>query len=218
MKKIAILFTILSLLVVNPISSVSESQDNKSSQLLGNLSKTYKSYKSIKADFSVNIKNKQTKTTVKQSGTLYQKGKKFRVNMSGQEIFCDGKTIWTYLEDANEVQISKFDPKTMEINPSEIFRIYEKGFMHKYGGQVSRGGKTLDIVELTPTDKNKGFFKVKLAIDKLANKIKEMSVYSKSGLITTYVINKFYPNVAVNESYFKFNPKDKPGVIEIDLR
>ena len=218
MKKAITLFTILSLMLVVPIDSVSETKDNKSTQLLNKLSKTYKTYKSIKASFTVNIKNKQSNTAVKQSGVLYQKGKKFRVNMSGQEIFCDGKTIWTYLEDANEVQISKFNPKTMDINPSEIFTIYEKGFNHKYGGQISDGNRTIDVVELTPIDKSQGYFKVKLGIDKLASKIKEMSVYSKNGLITTYVIQKFEPNVSINDSYFKFNPKDKPGVIEIDLR
>lgn len=218
MKKIIFLISILGLFLLAPTTSVSESEDQKSTALLNKLSKTYKTYKSVKAQFSITIKNKQTDNSVKQSGTLYQKGKKFRVNMSGQEILCDGKTIWTYLEDANEVQISKFDTKTMDINPSEIFTIYEKGFMHKYVGQVTNGANTLDVIELTPTDKNKGYFKVKLSIDKLANKVKEMSVYGKNGLITTYTITSFEPNININETYFKFNSKDKPGVIEIDLR
>ena len=116
------------------------------------------------------------------------------------------------------MQISKYDPKTMDINPSEIFTIYEKGFIHKYSGQVTRGSQKIDVVELTHIDKTKGYFKVKLGIDKVANKIKEMSVYSKNGMVTTYDIQKFEPNVAINDAYFKFNPKEKPGVIEIDLR
>jgi outer membrane lipoprotein-sorting protein len=218
MKKIILLATVFSLVLINPFNSISSSQDNQSSALLAKLSKTYKTYKSVKASFTVSVKNKQSGSALKQSGTLYQKGKKFRVTMSGQEIYCDGKTIWTYLEDANEVQISKFDPKTMDINPSEIFTIYEKGFLHKYAGTVTDGTHTLDVVELTPTDKNKGYFKVKLGIDKLANKVKEMSVYGKNGMITTYVIQNFEPNISINDSYFKFDPKDKPGVIEIDLR
>ena len=45
-----------------------------------------------------------------------------------------------------------------------------------------------------------------------------MSVFSKNGLITTYIITDFEPNVTISESYFKFNSKNKPGVIEIDLR
>ena len=45
-----------------------------------------------------------------------------------------------------------------------------------------------------------------------------MSVHNKNGIITTYIISKFEPNVNINDGYFKFNAKDKPGVIEIDLR
>jgi outer membrane lipoprotein-sorting protein len=204
--------------IANPFNSVSETQDNKSNEILNKLSKTYKTYKSVKASFTVTIYNKKSNTKVRQTGQLYQKGKKFRVNMSGQEIYCDGKTIWTYIDGANEVQVSKFDAKSMDINPSEIFTIYEKGFVHKYGGQKVVGTKTLDIVELIPTDKSKGYFKVKLGIDKLANKVKEMVVYSKNGLETTYAINELDANVPINDSYFKFNTKDKPGVIVIDLR
>ncbi len=210
--------SIFSLVIANPFNSVSETQDNKSNEILNKLSKTYKTYKSVKASFTVTIYNKKSNTKVRQTGQLYQKGKKFRVNMSGQEIYCDGKTIWTYIDGANEVQVSKFDAKSMDINPSEIFTIYEKGFVHKYGGQKVVGTKTLDIVELIPTDKSKGYFKVKLGIDKLANKVKEMVVYSKNGLETTYDINKLDANVPINDSYFKFNTKDKPGVIVIDLR
>ena len=218
MKKILTLLSIFSLVIANPFNSVSETQDNKSNEILNKLSKTYKTYKSVKASFTVTIFNKKSNTKVRQTGQLYQKGKKFRVNMSGQEIYCDGKTIWTYIDGANEVQVSKFDAKSMDINPSEIFTIYEKGFVHKYGGQKVVGTKTLDIVELIPTDKSKGYFKVKLGIDKLANKVKEMVVYSKNGLETTYDINKLDANVPINDSYFKFNTKDKPGVIVIDLR
>jgi outer membrane lipoprotein-sorting protein len=140
------------------------------------------------------------------------------VDMSGQEIYCDGKTMWTYLKDANEVQITKFDAKNSEINPASIFTIYEKGFIHKHNGQVSHNGQTLDVIELTPIDKNKSYYKVKLGIDKLANKIKEMSVYAKSGLVSTYIITKFTPNVKMNDDFFKFDEKDKPGVIVINLK
>ena len=216
MKKILLLIFIG--LVASPFLSNSEIQDNRSTVILNKLSKTYKTYKSVKANFKIKIDNKQTKTSVTQSGVLYQKGKKFKVNISGQEISCDGKTIWTYLEDANEVQISKFDPKSIDINPSEIFTIYENGFIHSYIGQKTVGRSTLDVVKLTPINKNKSYFLVKLSIDKIANKIKEMSVHNKNGIVTTYTISKFEPNVNINDSYFKFNAKDKPGVIEIDLR
>jgi outer membrane lipoprotein-sorting protein len=34
------------------------------------------------------------------------KGAKYKVAVTGQEIFCDGKSIWTYDKAANEVTIT----------------------------------------------------------------------------------------------------------------
>lgn len=209
---------ILAMIAVLPLQSISESQDSRSTEILNKVSRTYKNYKSIKAGFTIEVNNKASQSSVKQSGTLYVKGKKFRVNMSGQEIYCDGKTIWTYLKDANEVQITKYDEKTMEINPSEIFTIYQKGFLHKYAGQKTVNSKNCDVIELTPEDKSKPYFKVKLAVDGVANKVEEMEIYSKNGVTTKYKITSFRGNVDINDNFFKFDPKLKPGVIEIDLR
>ena len=218
MKKGLLISAVLIIAITSSLVSVSSTSDNRSTEILNKVSKTYKNYKSMKASFNVNVTNKQSNSSIKQNGTLYVKGKKFRVNMSGQEIYCDGKTIWTYLKDANEVQITRYDKKTMDVNPSEIFTIYENGFMHKYAGQKNIGGKNMDLIEMTPTDKSKPYFKVRLAIDKVAAKIKEMAVYNKNGVTTTYTITKFAGNMEISDSFFKFNPKSKPGVIEIDLR
>lgn len=206
----------LSLLTINLVwSGVT---DNKSTQILDAACKTYNTYKSIKASFTMSILNKQTKQTSKESGTLYVKGKKFKVELSSQELYSDGKTIWTYLKDANEVQISNLDDVSSDINPSNIFTIYKKGFAHRFDGTSTIDGKTVNVVELTPFDKNKSFFKVKMAIEAQSNKIKSMTIYNKNGMEMTYMINNLTPNVEFKDSFFKFNSKLKPGVIEIDLR
>jgi outer membrane lipoprotein-sorting protein len=106
----------------------------------------------------------------------------------------------------------------MEINPSEIFTIYQKGFLHKYIGEKTIAGKACQIVELTPEDKKKPYFKVKLAIDKRTNKVEEMEIFNKNGVTTKYKITSFTGNIDINDSFFKFDPKLKPGVEIIDLR
>lgn len=196
----------------------SKAQDQKANNILNGVSKTYKSYKTIKAGFKVTIENSQDKSKSSQSGTLFLKGKKFRVNLAGQEIYCDGKTMWTYLRDVNEVQISNYDPDKEEINPSEIFTIYQKGFIYRYIGETTKGGKVYQQIELTPKDKNKPYFKVKLSVDKVAKKIGEMTIFNKNGVNATYEILNFDPNININDTYFRFDKKDKPGVIEIDLQ
>ncbi len=192
--------------------------DKAASQILDKVSKNYRSYKTIKANFKIKIFNKQDKSSQSEKGTLYVKGKKFRVEMDGQEIYCDGKTMWTYLKDANEVQISNYNPKGNDINPSEIFTVYEKGFLSKFIGEGKKGSVVTENIELTPTDKKKPFFKVKLTIDKVAKKIMDMTVLNKNGVESLYEITGFSSNISMEDSFFKFDKKSKPGVAEIDLR
>jgi len=192
--------------------------DKDASKILEKVSKNYKSYKTIKAAFKIKIFNKQDKSSQSEKGTLYVKGKKFRVEMDGQEIYCDSKTMWTYLKDANEVQISNYNPKSSDINPSEIFTVYEKGFLSKFIGEGKKGNVVTEQIELTPTDKKKPFFKVKLTIDKVAKKVMDMTILSKNGVESLYEITSFSPNTNIEDSFFKFDKRTKPGVVEIDLR
>lgn len=193
-------------------------QDQKAAKILKDVSRTYQSYKTIKAKFTLSITAKNSKKPVTQKGILYLKGKKFRIDMDGQKIFCDGKKMWTYFSDgSNEVQITKYDPKAQDINPSEIFTIYQKGFLYRYSGETVRNGKKIQKIELTPEDKSKPFFKVKLSIDKMAHKIMDMTVYSKNGSHTSYKITSFAPNVTISDKFFRFDEKDYPGVVVIDL-
>lgn len=216
MKKIVTSIAVMAILFIG-LSSFTQ-QDQKAAKILNDVSKTYKSYKTIKAKFSLSIQSKSSKKPLVQKGTLYLKGKKFRIDMDGQKIFCDGKKMWTYFSDgSNEVQITKYDPKAQDINPSEIFTIYKKGFLYRYSGETVQNGKKIQKIELTPEDKSKPFFKVKLSIDKLAHKITDMTVYSKNGTNTNYSITSFSPNVAIADKFFKFDDKDYPGVIVIDL-
>lgn len=215
MKKLTVTLT----LAIALIFSVSHliAQDATATRILNNVSRTYQTYKTIKAGFSITINNTQTKSKIKQNGILYLKGKKFKITLSDQEIYCDGKLMWTYFKEENEVQITKYDPNAQDINPSEIFTIYEKGFNYKYAGEKIVGGKTVQKIELTPQDKSKPYFKVKLDIDKASYKINNMSVLSKNGINSDYVITSFSSNLTMNDTFFKFDEKSKPGVVVIDL-
>jgi len=152
-RKVTIVLSLVFLLLTGVGSLIA--QDATANKILGNVSRTYHTYKTIKAGFSINIKNSQTNSSIKQSGTLFLKGKKFRITLSDQEIYCDGKTMWTYFNEENEVQITKYDPNDQDINPSEIFTIYQNGFDYKYAGEIIINGKKIQKIELTPIDKNK---------------------------------------------------------------
>ncbi|MFI5220962.1 MAG: outer membrane lipoprotein carrier protein LolA, partial [Bacteroidia bacterium] len=154
----------------------------------------------------------------KQKGTIYIKGKKFRLEIAGQIIVCDEKTVWTYNKDANEVQINKYDPKETSIKLDDIFTMYGKGFIYRIIEEKKENGKDLSIVELVPKDKKKNFFKIKLTIDRPNQTILKSSVFDKNGTIHDYTITNQVPNLKLEDHFFSFDPKKYPKIEIIDLR
>lgn len=192
--------------------------DPKAKVLLDAVSKKYKSYKSIKATFKLKIENAINKIKEEKKGVLVLKNGKYKVELEGQEIICDLKTTWTYVKDANEVQISTYEADAHAVNPSEIFTMYEKGFIYQLGEVVKEGGKDIQVVELTPTDKKKNYFKIKLFLDKAAQNIVRSTIFDKNGNKYTYEITQFTANPAIDDSFFKFDAAKYPGVEVNDLR
>lgn len=198
--------------------SLNAQVDKKAQTLLNELSVKYKKYKSIKAQFAYTLESKSSKVKQTQKGILHLKGNKFKVEVANKEITCDSKTVWTYNPKDNEVQINNYNPNENGFNPAQIFTMYEKGFIYKFVEEKMENGKTIAQIELTPTDKNKKFFKVKLFIDKTAKQIVRSSVYDKNGNVYTYEVQSFQGDVALNDNFFTFDPGAHPNCEVNDLR
>ncbi len=213
MKKVILVVTVL----VIGLQAIAQG-DKKAKDILTGVSAKYRSYKSMKAEFSYTLENPQAKIKETQVGNIILSGSKYRLGIAGQEVICDGKTIWTYMKEAKEVQVNDVDPDAEGIKPSEIFTMYEKGFLYKFVDEKKVGKQTLQNLELTPTDKTKNFFKIKLTVDKATKQIVKSIIYEKTGNRYTYAIKTFTPNFAVNTSTFSFDTKKYPGVEVVDLR
>jgi len=193
--------------------------DPAAKKLLDAVSTKFKSFKSVQSSFSLKIENNAGKTLGVKSGMIYMKGVKYRINVTGQEIFCDGSNISTYDKSTNELTITKIDPSVNSITPQKIFtNFYDKDFLYKLNGDTKVGTKMVQQVELTPTDKSKPFFKVLLNIDKRNQAISSTKIFEKSGNIYLYEISNMNTSTLVNDAQFLFDAKKYPGVEVIDLR
>ncbi len=198
--------------------SVFAQVDKKAKDILSGVSSKYRSYKSMKADFSYTLENPTAKIKETQSGSIILSGVKYRLAIAGQEVICDGKTSWTYMKEAKEVQVNTVDPAEGGIKPNEIFTMYEKGFLYKFVDEKKVGGKIQQNIELTPTDKSTNFFKIKLTVDKSSKQIVKSVIFEKTGNRYTCAIRECTPNFAVNAGTFVFDAKKYPGVEVVDLR
>jgi outer membrane lipoprotein carrier protein len=197
----------------------SDKSDPDAKKILDNVSAKFKTYKSVVATFSLKIQNAAGKTLGAKTGVVNMKGSKYRVSISGQEIYSDGSNIWTYDKSANEVQITKFDASANSITPQKMFtNFYDKDFLYKLNGETKNGNKTIQEIELTPLDKTKTFFKVIVDIDKASQSITSTKVFQKTGDRYTYTITSLKTNTNPPDNLFVFDTKNYPKAEVIDLR
>ncbi len=192
--------------------------DNKSDSILKAVSAKYKSFKTYKASFVYNLENKKDKINVTKKGTIYVKGLKFKIEMGNLEIFCDGKTIWKYNKEDNEVEINTFNAAKNDLSPQKILNTYEKGYISEFIEEKMENGVMVQQIRLTPIDKTKNIHTVKLFIQKQGKIITRTKLYGKFGDVYTYEIPKFQAHIKILDNFFVFNKKAHPGVTENDLR
>lgn len=193
--------------------------DSDAKKILDGVSLKFRSYKSVTAKFNLKIENSAGKVQGSKSGTYNMKGKKYRINITGQEIYCDGSNIWTYDKSSNEVQINKFEENSNTITPQKMFtNFYDKDFLYKLNGPTKLGGRSLEEIELTPIDKTKTFFKVLVDVDKSTQTIKQTKIFEKNGNHYTYSVNSLNSNANLQDAMFVFDASKYPKVEVIDLR
>ena len=215
MKKIYIAFLLLGI----SLFAAAQPSDPAAKVILDGVSSKFRTFKTVQASFTYNVENASGKQLSSKTGTIKMKGTKYRVSFVGQEIFCNGTTVWNYDKSANEVTISKLDASSGMITPQKLFtNFYDKDFRYILNGEKKIGGKTIQEIEMTPIDKSKPFHKVYLQVDKSAKTIYSTRVLENAGNRYIYTVTSLKTNAALADSEFVFDKAKYPGVDEVDLR
>jgi outer membrane lipoprotein carrier protein len=215
MKKLYSLFLLLS----TGLMALAQTSDPEAKAILDAVSTKFKTYTTVQANFSYNVENAAGKVLSTKTGTLLMKGTKYKVSFAGQEIFCNGTTVWNYDKASNEVTISKLDASSGMITPQKLFtNFYDKDFRYILNGEKKIGTKTIQEIEMTPLDKSKPFHKVYLQIDKATKTIYSTKVLENAGNRYVYTVTSMKTNTPQADNLFVFDKTKYPGVEEVDLR
>lgn len=215
MKKVYFLASFLGLTLL----ATAQASDPAAKAILDGVSAKFKTYSTVQATFSYKVENVSGKALSTKTGTLMMKGTKYKVNFSGQEIFCNGTIVWNYDKSVNEVTISTLDASSGMITPQKLFtNFYDNDFRYILNGEKKIGSKTIQEIELTPKDKSKPFHKVYVQVDKAAKTIYSTKVLENAGNRYIYTVTTMKTNAALSDSQFTFDTNKHPGVEVVDLR
>ena len=177
--------------------SAQTTNDPEAKKILDGVSAKFKTFKTVKATFTYKVENAAGKALSTKTGSVALKGTKYKVAIVGQEIFCDGANVWTYDKAANEVTITKLDNSPNSLTPQKLFtNFYDKDFLYKLNGEKKQGAKTLQEIEMTPTDKSKPFSKVYVYVDKTGKTVSSTRVIERDSPGARRTFSKAFSSLA----------------------
>lgn len=193
--------------------------DPEAKKILDAVSAKFKSFATVQAAFTYKVESAAGKILSSKTGTITMKGTKYRLNFSGQEIICNGTTVWNIDKAANEVTINTLDASSGMITPQKLFsNFYDKDFLYVLNGEKKAGAKWVQEIQLTPVDKSKNFHTVFLQIDKTAKTMYSTRVLENAGNRYSYTVNSMKTNVPAADAIFAFDKAKYPGINIEDLR
>jgi len=196
-------------------------KDSAAKKILDAFSKKASQSKGVRIKFSYTTDNRQNDYHETQKGYIFLEGQKFKVIIPKTEIISDGKTVWTYMKEDNEVTLSETDTSEVSIfNPAKLFTAYKHGFKYLLIGEETIDNVKYNVIDLYPEDtENNPYSIIRLKINKTTDEIYSVKTSGKSGIDYTFQVAEYKPNIAIPEELFKFDQSKYPADIEItDMR
>lgn len=206
-------FSTLLLLVLT--FSVFAQNDPKAKEILDKAATKFKAYPAAEIDFTMAMENKAENINESHQGKAWMKGNLYKLNLMDVENYYDGKNIYTYMPEVQEVNIKNpSDEEEGFLNPTTLFDIHNQGFSQK----LISNNNGIAYIELTPQEK-KNFEKIGVWVNPANSSIQKVTSFGKDGNNVVITINNIKQlNPVPADEYFKFDTAKHPDVEVVDMR
>lgn len=179
-------------------------------EFLNSIVESYKSYDDISIVFNYKIINEEMGVNESSRGYGSIKGNSYMINVDGQELICDGKTLWTHLIEDEEVMISEVTDDD-DTSPIAILNSLSNNISTKL--LSISPNITIEVVE----NEQSTFEKLHINVDSNL-RLKDIHIFLGDGNELIYEITELTTNQNLPDSMFIFDETIHPNVEVIDMR
>ena len=196
---------ILGILLVS-VASLASAQTN-ANETVKRIVKSFRDKKNVELSFNYQYVVDASNQSDVQQGTAYLQGEAYKIILKEQQTISDGKTIWSYLVDDEEVMVSNTTDGN-DNTPLKLLTTIDKGYKATYADKST--------IMLTNPD---GQYKVvTLSIDPKNNTLIGMEIHADDGSKMVIVITEMKFDQDLKANFFTFDEKAFPNVDIIDMR
>tara|TARA_B100000686_G_C16623287_1_gene880416 strand:- start:2 stop:664 length:663 start_codon:yes stop_codon:yes gene_type:complete len=208
------LIGVLGFLLVSPVHSIT------GPEVIERMQKKFAKSETFSAKFEKRFYWAVLDKHLTQSGNIYtRKPGQFRVEVEGDLIIADGKSIWSYTKDNNQVIVSDYD--TEFLTPWEILVDYSQTFDPVSVAQTKLSGQSCYTIVLKPqnetsTVEGQKVQWMKIWVDKKHWYLLQVEQIEPNEDLRTYILKDHRVDKKLNNELFFFDDID--GVDVIDRR
>ena len=195
-------------------------QDPEAKKILDQAAEKTKSYQTIQVSYKLTVDDRKENTSSISEGRIRIKGDKYRLDATESIVFFNGKTMWTYNEDVNEVIITEPDMEDEDFlsNPAKILAWYNRDFKYRYVSKARLDGNEVHEIDLFPNNLDQPYSRIKVYIAVKDTLLYLVRSIGKNGIDYSIQLHDYITNRELDDTLFTFDPARFRKVEIVDMR
>ena len=171
-----------------------------------------KSHKNLEMAFNYQISQDGKNSGKSEKGHAWLQGEAYKVEMADQQTISDGKTIWTYFVDADEVMVSNAN-EGADNTPLKLLTSLDENYVATLTNIDPNGLATIELAN--PQGQ---YQRVTLKINVAKAEIKSADIYVDDGSKVVVTVEQMKFDQELGDKFFTFDTQKYPNVDVIDMR
>ena len=188
------------------------SAQNNAETLIRLLIGQIKSHDNVEMTFNYQISPDGKQAGDSEKGHAWLQDESYKVEMADQQTISDGKTIWTYFIEAEEVMVSNATDGT-DNTPLKLLTSLDKNYAATLTSIDPKGNATIELAS-----PNEQYNRITLRIDAKKYELKSADIYVEDGSKAVITFEEMIFDQELGDKFFTFDTKKHPKVDVIDMR
>lgn len=188
------------------------SAQNNAEKIIRVMVDQMRSHKNVEMIFNYQISPDGKTLGESEKGHAWLQGEAYKVEMTDQQTISDGKTIWSYLIDDEEVMVSNASEGT-DNTPLKLLTSLDESYVATLSGIDAKGIATIELAN------PKGQYKrVTMKVDTKKTELKSADIYLEDGNKFIIKVEEMKYDQKLDDKFFTFDEAKHPEVDVIDMR
>lgn len=185
---------------------------NNAEALIRLLVNQVKSHNNVEMAFNYQISPDGKNHGDSEKGHAWLQGEAYKIEMADQQTISNGKTIWSYLIEDEEVMVSNATDGT-DNTPLKLLTSLDESYVATLTGIDAQGLASIELAN------PKGQYKrVTLKINTKKTELKSADIYMEDGSKVVVNVEEMKFDQELDDDFFTFDTKKHPKVDVIDMR